>query len=185
MHSIFLLGFMGSGKSAVARNLSKTLKWPLVDLDAAIEREIGATIADYFSSHGEEKFRAIESRVLREVCLEKAIVSLGGGVPTQSENRDILCAAAHSGSLVVYLQTSPQELATRIRRAPGKRPLIDGDGHLDFPATLKRVEALMDEREGFYRQCANLVVETNGRSITQVAREIEAAWNEDRQASVN
>jgi shikimate kinase len=178
MSSIFLLGFMGSGKSAVARNLSRALKRPLLDLDAEIEAQIGTTIADYFSSHGEPAFRAVETRILREVCTENAVVSLGGGVPTQEANREILCSAARANSLVVYLQTSPTELAARIRRAPGKRPLIDGDGHLNYAGTLRRVEVLMDEREGFYQECANLVVKTDGRSIPQVAREIEIHWNE-------
>lgn len=168
---------MGCGKSAVARSLAKALRWPLVDLDAAIEKEIGGTIADYFAAHGEASFRSVESRVLTEVCADEAVVSLGGGVPTQAANRQILCDAAADGSLVVYLQTSPRELATRIRRAPGKRPLIDGDGHLDFQATLKRVELLLEQREAAYRECANLVVSTDGRSIGQVAKEIQRAWS--------
>jgi shikimate kinase len=182
MSSIFLLGFMGSGKSAVARNLSKALKWPLIDLDATIEDQIETSIAEYFSSHGEAAFRSVESQKLREVCAERAVVSLGGGVPTQAVNREILCQSANSGSLVVYLQTSPHELAVRIRRAPGKRPLIDGDGHLDFQGTLQRVEALMQEREGAYQQCANLIIRTDGRSIAQVAREIQSAWTAHEQS---
>jgi shikimate kinase len=85
-------------------------------------------------------------------------------------NREILQNAARSGALVVYLQTAPATLAARIRRAPGKRPLIDGDGPLDYEATLRRVETLMAERETFYRQCANFIVQTDqlplGKSLT-------------------
>jgi shikimate kinase len=183
MSSIFLLGFMGSGKSAVARSLSKALKWQLIDLDTNIEEQIGTSIADYFSSHGEEAFRAVESRVLQQVCTERAVVSLGGGVPTQAVNRQILCDAARRGSLVVYLQTSARELAVRIRRAPGKRPLIDGDGQLDFQGTLLRVETLMKEREDAYLGCANLIVRTDGRSIAQVAKEIQSAWTTHEQST--
>ncbi|HEX8464157.1 MAG TPA: shikimate kinase, partial [Abditibacterium sp.] len=128
----------------------------------------------------EEAFRAVETRVLQSVCRKKAVVSLGGGVPTREINRHILQNAAGKGALVTYLQTSPAILAARIRRAPGKRPLIDGDGELDFEATLRRVRELMEAREGWYLECANLVVETDELSIADVAREIEIAWHERR-----
>lgn len=178
MGAIFLLGFMGSGKSAVARHLARSLRMPLVDLDSHIEMRIGSSIADYFAIHGEDAFRRVETEVLREASKGKAVVSLGGGVPTQEDNRELLQHAAQDGALVAYLQTSPVILASRIRRAPGKRPLIDGDGQLDFDATLRRVEELMEQREGFYRDCANLVVETDDNSILDVARQIEIAWQE-------
>jgi shikimate kinase len=151
---------------------------PLVDLDTHIEMRIGSSIADYFAFHGEEAFRRVETEVLREVCESDAVVSLGGGVPTQEANRELLHQVAQGGALVAYLQTSPAILATRIRRAPGKRPLIDGDGQLDFESTLRRVEELMAQREGFYRDCANFVVETDDSSILDVARQIEIAWQE-------
>ena len=178
--SVFLLGFMGSGKSAVARHLARSLRMPLIDLDSHIEAEIGVSIADFFALQGEEAFREVETRILQGVCTQKAVVSLGGGVPTRETNRHILAKAAQKGALVAYLQTSPTTLATRIRRAPGKRPLIDGEGELDFKATLRRVEELMHARETFYFDCANFVVETNERSISDVAREIEIAWQKRR-----
>ncbi len=167
---------MGSGKSAVARHLARGLNLRLIDLDAHIEAKIGASIADFFASSGEEAFRAIETETLRGLCEENAVVSLGGGVPTREINRQILQNAIHNGALVVYLQTAPATLAARIRRSPGKRPLIDGEGELDFEATLRRVEELMAQREGFYRECANFVVETDRLSIGQVADAIENEW---------
>ena len=129
MATLFLLGFMGSGKSAVARHVARGLNAPLIDLDSQIETEIGGSIADFFAEHGENAFRAIETEALRAVCEQNAVVSLGGGVPTREINRQILRGAVERGALVVYLQTAPATLAARIRRAPGKRPLIDGDGH--------------------------------------------------------
>jgi len=176
MSALFLLGFMGSGKSAVARHLARGLNLRLIDLDAHIEARIGTSIADFFASQGEEAFRELETEVLRALCDQKAVVSLGGGVPTRAINRDILQSATQKGALVVYLQTAPATLADRIRRAPGKRPLIDGDGHLDFDATRRRVEELMAQRETFYRECANFVVETDRLSIGEVADAIENRW---------
>lgn len=177
--SIFLLGFMGSGKSAVARSLARELRWPLLDLDALIEAKLGVSIADFFDSEGESAFRAVETEVLKSVCGENAVISLGGGVPTQLENRILLQNAAKKGALVAYLQTSPAILAARIRRQPGKRPLIDGDGLLDLQGTQKRVEALLKEREGWYLDCANFRVSTDTRTIPQIARVLASRWKDD------
>ncbi len=177
MSTIFLLGFMGSGKSAVARALSRQLNLPLVDLDARIEHEIGTSIAQFFDSNGENAFREVETRVLIEVSEEEAVVSLGGGVPTRLQNREMLQTAARKGALVVYLAAQSETLAQRIRRQPGKRPLIDGDGALDLEQTKARVEELLDEREAFYRDCASFEVQTDERTIPQIAGIIADKWN--------
>lgn len=166
------MGFMGSGKSAVARSLARRLRWPIVDLDGLIEARIGCSIASYFSSHGEAKFREIESEILREASNKHGVVSLGGGVPTQSVNRELLKKAAVNGALVVYLRAGPEVLAQRIRRQPGKRPLIDGDGHLDMEETQRRVQELLNEREPQYMECASCVIETDELTIPSVCREI-------------
>lgn len=177
MSTIFLLGFMGSGKSAVARALSRQLDVPLVDLDARIEQQIGCSIAQFFASQGEEAFREIETSALAQVETEKAVVSLGGGVPTRAQNREMLQEAARTGALVVYLAARSETLAERIRRQPGKRPLIDGQGALDFEQTRARVEELLDEREAFYRECASFEVQTDERTIPQIAGIIADKWN--------
>ena len=177
MSTIFLLGFMGSGKSAVARALSRQLNLPLVDLDARIEHEIGTSIAQFFASKGENAFREVETRVLTEVSEEKAVVSLGGGVPTRLQNRQMLQDSARKGALVVYLAAQSETLAQRIRRQPGKRPLIDGGGALDLEQTKARVEELLDEREAFYRDCASFEVQTDERTIPQIAGIIADKWN--------
>ena len=180
MSAIFLLGFMGSGKSAVARALSRQLDLPLVDLDARIEHEIGTSISHFFATRGEEAFRDIETRVLEEVEAEKVVVSLGGGVPTRPRNREMLQMVARKGALVVYLAAHAKTLAERIRRQPGKRPLIDGGGALDFEATQKRVEELLDAREALYRECASFEVQTDERNIPQIAGIIADEWSRKR-----
>ncbi len=174
--SIILLGFMGSGKSAVARSLSRRVALPFVDLDARIEREIGSSIADFFASAGEAAFRQIETRLLETAIAEKAVISPGGGAAAQPQNREVLRQAARNGALVVYLQATAQTLAARIRLAPGKRPLIDGGGILDEAATRARVEELLAARENWYQECANLVVSTDEKAILEVAKAIETAW---------
>lgn len=181
MSTIFLLGFMGSGKSAVARALSRQLDLPLIDLDARIEQQIGTSIAQFFASAGEEAFREVETRVLGEVGSAKAVVSLGGGVPIRLQNREMLQKSARKGAIVVYLAAQSQTLAERIRRQPGKRPLIDGAGALDFEQTRARVEQILGAREAFYRECASFEVQTDERTIPQIAALIAEKWNEHLQ----
>ncbi len=178
MKPIFLMGFMGCGKSAVARSLARQLDLPFVDLDARIERQIGYSIADYFAQHGEEKFREVETRHLSQVANRRGVISLGGGVPMRAENREVLDNAIDNGAMVVYLQTSAPVLAQRIRRSPGKRPLIDGEGELSLEATQKRVEELLEGREEIYLNCASLVVTTDGDAIPDIARRIARAYQE-------
>ena len=82
----------------------------------------------------------------------------------------------------MYLQTSPATLAARVRRAPGKRPLIDGEGELSLEDTQKRVEALLAEREEFYRECANLEIFTDDLTVQGVARAIVQRMQETEES---
>ena len=175
MKPIFLMGFMGCGKSAVARSLSRQLQVPFIDLDARIERQIGCSIATFFAEHGESAFRALETKHLSQVAIRRGVISLGGGVPLRAENRAVLQEAIDGGAMVVYLQTSAPVLARRIRRSPGKRPLIDGDGELSLEATQKRVEELLAGREQIYLECASFVVSTDEDTIPDIARHIASA----------
>lgn len=172
---------MGCGKSAVARSLARQLNVPFVDLDARIERQIGCSIANYFAREGEEKFRELETKHLSQVAGRRGVISLGGGVPMREQNRQVLDGAIDNGAMVVYLQTSAPVLAARIRRSPGKRPLIDGDGELSLADTQTRVEELLAGREEIYLNCASLVVSTDNDSIPDIARRIARAYDDDSQ----
>lgn len=178
MKPIFLMGFMGCGKSAVARSLAWQVQMPFVDLDARIETQIGCSIAEFFAQHGEAAFRALETKHLAQVAARRGVISLGGGVPTQESNRELLRRAARNGALVVYLQTSAPVLAQRIRLSPGKRPLIDGDGELSLEDTQKRVEEMLAGREAQYLECANFIVSTDNDTIPDIARHIARAYEE-------
>lgn len=163
---------MGSGKSSVARQLSRLLNLPILDLDAAIETRIGTTIAHYFATAGEESFRLIETEVLIESLRSAAILATGGGIVKRDENRAILAEASKQGVPVVYLQANPHTLAVRIRRQPGSRPLIDGDGILNLEQTVERVKELLAQRAHLYNESASHIVDTDERSTAQVAAEI-------------
>jgi shikimate kinase len=157
---IVLTGFMGVGKSVVARRLAKRLHWEAVDLDRMIEALAGKTIPTIFETEGEEGFRRRETGALREALGRTGVVvSTGGGLLGREENRKAL-----EGRLVVNLDGDIEELLPRILRNPGSRPLA-----LAGEVGLKR---LFDERLPLYRAVPRQV-DTRGKSPDEVAREIE------------
>lgn len=175
IQTIVLIGFMGCGKSCAARRLAHLLNWPSVDLDHEIEAQIGTTISEFFSTHGESVFRSLETRHLRRVLRERGIVSTGGGIVTREENRVLLQEAQRDGATsVIYLRAKPETLTTRIRRQPGVRPLIDGERVLDWPQTRERVRFLLNQRSHFYEECADFIVDSDQLAASQVARIIAA-----------
>ncbi len=175
---VVLIGFMGSGKSSVARNLARRLGCEHQDLDALIETRCGCSVANFFAQHSEDAFRKVESEVLESTLADLrrdgGVMATGGGIAKSEHNRQSLRAAAQAGALVVYLRARAATLTHRIRRQPGKRPLIDGDGILNGEQTLKRVETLMSEREPQYVACANLVLDTDPLSPRRIVEIIAA-----------
>jgi shikimate kinase len=173
---IILIGFMASGKSHVARLISKHFDAPVIDLDARIEAACGASIPEFFATRGEAAFRKIESetlrQVLRETAQKPAVVATGGGVITNENNRTLLRNAAETGTAIIYLRATPETLAKRIRQEPGKRPLIDGDRMLNMEETQERVKVLLEGRRAFYESSANVIIDTNHHDATNVATEI-------------
>ena len=166
---VVLIGFMGSGKSRVGRELARLLSCPLLDLDARIESAAGMSVPEMFRLRGEGAFREVETSELRRALNEEAVLSTGGGIVTRAENRALL---RESGAPVVWLRASPQVLAARIRSEPGARPLIDGDRLLDLPETIARVKMLLEARAPLYEECATLCIETDEREPEEMARRI-------------
>lgn len=169
---LVLVGFMGCGKSSVARALASLLDCSATDTDALVELVAGMPVADIFATSGEAAFRRIETEQLEQALQAGGILATGGGILTREENRTLLKQAAEEGGLVVYLRAGAEELAQRIRKQPGKRPLIDGDEVLDLHATQARVEALLQQRAPWYTEVANLVVDTGAPGPDSVARRI-------------
>lgn len=170
---VVLIGFMGSGKSSVARRLAYRLGCEYIDLDSRIELAAGQSIAEIFTTQGEAAFRRLETEALKKALATPNIISPGGGTVTQPVNREILKAAVQNGVSVIYLRATPQTLAERIRRQPGKRPLIDGDQILDFVATRRRVEELLAQRQEYYEALATAIVDSDNLSLDFVTGKIE------------
>lgn len=175
LEGVVLIGFMGCGKSSIANILSRRLGWPAYDLDHIIEKNLGRSVAQFFASHGEAAFRALETQELRENLSRRGILATGGGVVTRAENRELLQRARQRGhSCVIYLRARAETLALRIRRQPGVRPLIDGDRVLNLQETRERVQFLLQQRAAWYEECADFAVDGDGLSARQVAEIITA-----------
>jgi shikimate kinase len=150
--TLWLVGMMGAGKSAVGAVLAERLGLPLVDLDRAIERDAGRSIPELFRSEGEAGFRKREREAIEAVAGRRAVVALGGGAPAQP---GALARLVASGTLV-YLRARPETLAARVG-ADEARPLLAG---LDPAARLAKIRGLLAEREACYLRAA-LVVDTD------------------------
>lgn len=157
---VFFVGFMGAGKTSVARRLARLCGLASVDMDTYIERREGKKVADIFSEVGEEGFRSIESDVLRELASGDALlISCGGGVVVRSENREVL---SRDDNFTVYLKVTADEAKSRISDL-STRPLFD-----DLEAARQRNA----QREPLYRSVANATVETSGKGVTALAYEV-------------
>lgn len=145
MSLIFLIGFMGCGKTTHGRKLANFLKFDFMDLDEIFERENGS-ISNYFTAFGEENFRLKESELLKStVYPENAIVSTGGGLPVFFDNLDWM----KGHGTVIYLQVPPGIIAARMENAKTERPLLQhktGEGLLQF------ITQKLSEREPYYQQ---------------------------------
>jgi shikimate kinase len=163
--NLFLIGPMGAGKSAVGRQLARMLHLDFLDSDDEIENRTGVDIAFIFEKEGEQGFRRREAKVIDELSqLDGIVLATGGGAVIDSDSRSRLGARG----FVVYLSTSVEQQLERTNRGR-ERPLL-GNGD---PAEV--LSQLMAEREPLYREIADLVVNTDGRRVQTVAREIHDA----------
>jgi shikimate kinase len=160
--NVFLIGPMGSGKSAVGRHLARLLRFTFHDSDADIEAKTGVDIAFIFEKEGEAGFRQREQESIdRLTGLDGVVIATGGGAVILAENRRVL---ADRGT-VVYLETSVAQQLERTRHGR-HRPLLN-----DTDPVLKLGE-LMDQRAALYAEIADLTVSTDGRRVQLVADEI-------------
>jgi len=160
---IFLIGFMGSGKTTIGRRLAERTGFNFVDTDRFIEMQQGMTVSEIFARYGETAFREMEHNILTEIQkIECAVVSTGGGMPCYGNNMDIM----HSCGKVVYLKTSPQALTRRLLRSHNERPLIRSKTEEELQQYI--VEKL-NEREPFYNR-AHIIIETENFAMDELLR---------------
>ncbi len=146
MQRIFLIGYMGAGKTTVGRQLSRRLNLSLIDLDQFIEQRYNKSISQIFAEKGEEKFREIESRVLDEISeFENVVISTGGGVPCFFNNMERM----NKAGTTIYLKTSPEELTKRLEVCKNSRPLIANKSKEELEIFITEN---LRKREPFYGQ---------------------------------
>jgi shikimate kinase len=163
--SVFLVGPMGSGKTAVGRAVARLLGYGFVDSDAEIENRTGVDIPFIFEKEGEPGFRLREREVIEDLTRwKRTVVATGGGAVLLEQNRRSLSERG----LVVYLQASIEQQAERTRHGR-HRPLLN---EVEDPR--KRLAELMAHREPLYRGVSRLVVPTDGRRVQTVAEDIVA-----------
>ena len=161
--NVYLIGPMGSGKTAVGRRLATLLGIEFIDSDAEIEKRTGVDVRYIFEKEGEARFRERERDVIADLtALEGVVIATGGGVILDPANRERL---AKTGT-VVYLETTVDTLVRRTK-ATKTRPLLMND---DPRAVLERMMLL---RRPLYENAADLRIETTGRQVRAVAADIE------------
>jgi shikimate kinase len=143
---VYIIGFMGSGKSTAGKKLASLLGWLFVDLDKKIEEYMGMTIPEIFSKHGEIYFREAETKVLRSLESDKnTVISAGGGAPCHSDNMSYMLQTG----LTVYLKLTPVQLKGRLSESKGERPLLKNLNNIDLQTYIENKLAL---REKYYSQ---------------------------------
>jgi shikimate kinase len=148
--AIALIGMPGGGKSTVGRQLAKYLNQKFTDADALIEQRIQQSIRSFFEREGEERFRDLEQGIIDELTTAAdGVLATGGGVVLREANRRHL----RDRATVVYLRSTPEELAWRLRHDT-QRPL------LQVVDPLARLRQLYEERDPLYRETAHFVIET-------------------------
>jgi shikimate kinase len=160
--SIFLVGMMGAGKSTVGVRLARRLNRAFIDIDRELESRLGVDIPTVFDLEGEEGFRRREAQLIDELtATEGLVLATGGGAVLRPENRQVLSARG----LVVYLRATPADLWQRLRRDK-HRPLLRADD------PRQRVFDLVEQRDPFYMEIADLVVSTGRQPVDQAVESI-------------
>lgn len=161
-YNIFLIGFMGAGKSTIAGELKDKLEMERVEMDQMIVEKQGMSISEIFDEYGEVYFRNLESNTLIELQKRKqTIVSCGGGVVMRPENTEHM----KKNGRVVLLTAKPETIYERVKDST-ERPILNNNMNVEF------ISGLMEKRREKYEAAADVVVATDGKNATQICEEI-------------
>ncbi|GAB4111984.1 MAG: shikimate kinase [Candidatus Caldatribacteriota bacterium] len=160
--NIFITGFMGTGKSAVGECLAQKTGKVFLDMDKVIESQEGNSIKEIFASKGENYFRSLETRILKEISSRQGIiVATGGGALLSEENYQLAC----NGGYIVLLWATPEVILERLKKEKDIRPLLSGSDRLE------KIKMLLQQRKEKYNRI-KYQIETTNLSIDQVAKAI-------------
>ena len=162
---LYLIGFMGVGKTTIGKQIAAFNKVVFIDTDSQIEKETSKSIKEIFETDGEIAFRKLETDTIRSIN-RKAIIACGGGLPAHNNNIEYL---KHKGT-VIYLKASTETLIKRLEKNKNKRPLIS---NLTNEKRLEFIRKILKERGETYKQ-ADYTIETDNKTVKEVLREINS-----------
>lgn len=169
-HLLYLIGYRGTGKTTVGRLLAERTGWRFLDADVELEKTAERSIKEIFAAEGEAGFRDREVENLRRLAQQKqVVVATGGGIVLRAENRKLL----KETGFVVWLTAPVEEIAVRIAADPttgDRRPNLLAGGNAE-------IEELLRKRQPLYLDCADLEIDTTGRSPEYVVERILTLWN--------
>lgn len=162
--NIVLVGFMGSGKSTIGKAMAKEWDFTFLDTDEYIEKEEGTTISDIFATKGEEYFRELETKTLKQLKTKcrRQVISVGGGTPLRPENRKLLKKLGY----VIYLKVEPETVIERLKDDT-TRPL------LQRPDKENAIRELLEKREPMYKDAAHITIKTDKKPVDVIIDDIE------------
>ncbi|NLM12261.1 MAG: shikimate kinase [Epulopiscium sp.] len=156
--NIVLIGFMGSGKSTIGKEIAKRLQYSFIDSDEVVENKIRMSISDYFKRYGEENFRLLEEEIISHIALTtKTVIATGGGVVKNPNNISNL---KHNGT-IFYLKGSPEYIYERLKYDTS-RPLLNTKDKL---ATIR---SLLRERSPLYENASDIIISIDNKSIDEI-----------------
>lgn len=163
MDNVILIGFMGSGKTTVGKELAKALSFEFYDSDELIVSKTGQSVKEIFAVHGESYFRSLETALIKELTgkISNTVLSVGGGLPIQPGNAELLQRLG----TVIYLSTGKESIKLRLT-GDNTRPLLMGtEGE-------NRFEELYTYREPIYRSASNMIITTDNKGIAEIVSNI-------------
>jgi shikimate kinase len=153
--SVGLIGYRGSGKTTIGKRLADRLWQPFIDTDDVVIKKAGKSIKEIFEQEGEQRFRDLETEVVREVCTQpETVIAFGGGALDRDENRE---AIKQAGLRLVYFKCEPAELLKRIANDPqtaANRPALSNLG-----GSIEEIESVLARREPIWRSMAGAELE--------------------------
>ncbi len=160
--NIMLIGFMGTGKSTVSKQLSELTGRTEVDLDSYLVEKEGISISEMFEKFGENYFRDKETKYLLEVQQNSdLIVSCGGGIVVREENVKHM----KENGVIILLTATPETVYERVKDSLD-RPILNGNMNVEY------IESLMEKRKNLYLSVADIIISTDGKSINEICSEV-------------
>ncbi len=160
--NIYLIGFMGVGKSTIGKLLAEEMKGQLIEMDETIEAEQQMSINEIFAQHGEAHFLDLESELVARIAAEEnQIVSCGGGAVLREENVANMKKSGH----IIFLSATPESIYERVRYSTN-RPLLNGNMNVEY------IAGLMEKRRAIYEGAADITIVTDGKEKEKIVEEV-------------